>query len=442
MAGQLCAVWNDINGDVRIFLDIGANPIKQVTLALMSETFELTLTGNAYGGESFGRDADGRMVFVPFTLPGEVVRVRPMETHKRWARALPEKWIESSDQRIEPRCPHFQTCGGCHYQHIPYALQLAMKTGIVRDQLERIGGFEDPPIQSTIPSPNPWNYRNNMRFHITEDGYLGFVTFDGQRVFHVKECHLPEQELTGLWAHLDLDPTEIIEEISLRSGGEGEQMVILHGTDAPDIDISIESPSSVVWTSPRGDFILAGQDYFYFDINRHQFRVSALSFFQVNTKMIPELVHHVTALLSIQPGQTIFDLYAGVGLFSAALAESGAHVVAVEESPHACRDFGFNLEQFTHIDLYEGSVGMALPQIKPQPDAVLIDPPRAGLSRQALDSLLERSSSHIVYVSCDPATLSRDGKRLRAGGYSLESLTPIDLFPQTFHIETISLWTR
>ena len=411
-------------------------------LAHMSKIFELTLTGNAYGGESFGRDIDGRMVFVPFTIPGEVVRVRTVESHKRWARALPEKWVEPSDQRIEPRCPHFRTCGGCHYQHIPYALQLEIKAEIVRDQLVRIGGFEDPPMRSPIPSLNAWNYRNNLRFHLTEDGNPGFVTFDGQRVFHVEECHLPEQELNDLWAQLDLDPSTTLEGISLRSGGEGEQMVILHGTDAPDGEIAIESPTSVVWTSSRGVFILAGQDHFYFDLNRHQFRVSALSFFQVNTKMIPELVQQATELLSIEPGQTIYDLYAGVGLFSASIAESGVHVVAVEESPHACRDFSLNLDRFSHIDLYEGGVGIALPQIKPQPDAVLIDPPRAGLSRAALDSLLDRSSSRIVYVSCDPATLSRDGKRLKAGGYSLESVTPVDLFPQTFHIETISLWTR
>ncbi len=409
--------------------------------ALMSETIELTLTGNAYGGESFGRDVDGRMVFVPFTIPGEVVRVRPIEEHKHWARGLPEEWVETSDQRIEPRCPHFRTCGGCHYQHIPYALQLEIKADVVRDQLVRIGGFEDPPVRSPIASPEPWNYRNNMRFHLTKDGDLGFVTFDKQRVFQVKECHLPEQELTDLWAQFDLDPTRAMENISLRSGGEGEQMVIIHGTDAPDLEISIGSPTSVVWTSPHGDFVLAGQDHLYFDLNRHQFRVSALSFFQVNSKIIPELVQQATTLLSIQPGQTVFDLYAGVGLFSAAIAEADAHVVAVEESPHACRDFSLNLDHFTHIDLYEGAVGIALPQIKPQPDAVLIDPPRAGLSRAALDALLERSPSRIVYVSCDPATLSRDGKRLRAGGYSLESITPIDLFPQTFHIETISLWT-
>ena len=408
----------------------------------MTEILELTLTGNAYGGESFGRDVDGRMVFVPFTLPGEVVRVRLVDSHKRWARALPEKWIEASDLRIEPRCPHFQTCGGCHYQHMPYALQLEIKAEIVRDQLKRIGGFEDPPLQKPIPSPKPWNYRNNMRFHLTEDGKLGFVTFDGQRVFRVEECHLPEQELIDLWTQLDLTPTKTIEEISVRSGGEGEQMVILHGSDAPDLEISIESPSSVVWTSPSGDFILAGQDHLYFNLSKYQFRVSALAFFQVNTEIIPELVQLATTLLSIQPGQTVFDLFAGVGLFSAAIAESGAHVVAVEESPHACRDFSFNLDRFTHIELYEGDVGLALPQIKPQADAVLIDPPRSGLSRTALDSLLEQSSSRIVYVSCDPATLSRDGKRLRAGGYSLESITPIDLFPQTFHIETISLWTR
>jgi len=408
----------------------------------MSEFLELTLTGNAYGGESFGRDADGRMVFVPFTIPGEVVSVRPVETRKRWARAMPEAWIKRADQRIEPRCPHFQVCGGCHYQHIPYALQLEIKADIVRDQFVRIGGFEDPPIQASIPSPDPWNYRNNMRFHLTDDGELGLITFDGQRVFRIEECHLPKQDLIDLWEQLDFGPTSAIEEISLRSGGEGEQMVVIHGKDVPDIDISIESSTSLVWTSPRGDFILAGDDYFEFNLKPHPFRVSALSFFQVNTKIIPELVQQATALLAIQPGQTVFDLYAGVGLFSSAIAEAGAHVVAVEESPHACRDFVVNLDRFSHIELYEGAVGMALPQALQEPDAILIDPPRAGLSRAALDAVLERSCPRLVYVSCDPATLSRDGKRLMAGGYTLESVTPIDIFPQTFHIETISVWTR
>lgn len=408
----------------------------------MSEFLELTLTGNAYGGESFGRDADGRMVFVPFTIPGEVVSVRPVETRKRWARAMPEAWIKRADQRIEPRCPHFQVCGGCHYQHIPYALQLEIKADIVRDQFVRIGGFEDPPIQASIPSPDPWNYRNNMRFHLTDDGELGLITFDGQRVFRIEECHLPEQDLSDLWEQLDFGPTSAIEEISLRSGGEGEQMVVIHGKDVPDIDISIESSTSLVWTSPRGDFILAGDDYFEFNLKPHPFRVSALSFFQVNTKIIPELVQQATALLAIQPGQTVFDLYAGVGLFSTAIAEAGAHVVAVEESPHACRDFVVNLDRFSDIELYEGAVGMALPQALQEPDAILIDPPRAGLSRAALDAVLERSCPRVVYVSCDPATLSRDGKRLMAGGYTLESVTPIDIFPQTFHIETISVWTR
>ena len=408
----------------------------------MSEFLELTLTGNAYGGESFGRDADGRMVFVPFTIPGEVVSVRPVETRKRWARAMPEAWIKRADQRIEPRCPHFQVCGGCHYQHIPYALQLEIKADIVRDQFVRIGGFEDPPIQASIPSPDPWNYRNNMRFHLTDAGKLGLITFDGQRVFRIEECHLPEQDLSDLWEQLDFGPTSAIEEISLRSGGEGEQMVVIHGKDVPDIDISIESSTSLVWTSPRGDFILAGDDYFEFNLKPHPFRVSALSFFQVNTKIIPELVQQATALLAIQPGQTVFDLYAGVGLFSTAIAEAGAHVVAVEESPHACRDFVVNLDRFSDIELYEGAVGMALPQALQEPDAILIDPPRAGLSRAALDAVLERSCPRVVYVSCDPATLSRDGKRLMAGGYTLESVTPIDIFPQTFHIETISVWTR
>jgi len=154
------------------------------------------------------------------------------------------------------------------------------------------------------------------------------------------------------------------------------------------------------------------------------------------------VVQHVLEALRFQPGETILDLYAGVGLFSAFLAQKGVRVVAVEESPVACADFENNLAEFDHVELYEAPVEVALPAIHTHPSAVIIDPPRVGLSLEAIKQLIKLSSPLLVYVSCDPATLARDGQRLVKAGYQLERCTPIDMFPQTYHIETLSIWRR
>jgi 23S rRNA (uracil1939-C5)-methyltransferase len=404
------------------------------------EEIKLSLTGLAYGGEAFGRDQSGRMIFVPFALPGERARVEVVKTHKRWARARLLEVIEPSPDRIDPRCAHFTLCGGCHYQHMPYAAQLRAKQDIVKDQLARIGGFEDPPVAATVPSPSPWQYRNHMRFSLTPQGKLGFVTAASDRVFAVEECHLPEPPLADIWPRIELESIPGLTHVGLRSGAKDEQLMILHGEGNPEVEVHIELPTSVVWLGPGGAAVLGGEGFLEIEVLGRLFRVSAGSFFQVNTALAGELVLRGLEALEVHAGEVVFDLYAGVGLFSAALAAAGARVVAVEDSQWACADFEVNLDEYDDVALYEASVEQALPAIKEKPAAELVDPPRAGLSREALDLLVESGPQRLVYVSCDPATLARDGKRLAAAGYTLESLTPIDLFPQTYHIETISRW--
>jgi 23S rRNA (uracil1939-C5)-methyltransferase len=219
-------------------------------------------------------------------------------------------------------------------------------------------------------------------------------------------------------------------------------MIMFEGKGAPEMEVIIDLPASIVWLAPGGLLVLAGERSLDFIILDQTFVVSAGSFFQVHTALAEELVKLVIHELHVQPGETIFDLYAGVGLFSAFLAHEGARIVAVEESSRACADFEKNLEAFDDIELYEAPVETALTAIRSRPDAVIIDPPRAGLSREALQHLIDLTPSRLVYVSCDPATLARDGSRLSDAGYQLERCTPIDLFPQTFHIETVSLWQR
>lgn len=403
-------------------------------------TFELKLTGMAYGGEAFGRDDDGRMVFVPFTLPGERVRVRVMDERKRWARAYPEEILEASPLRITPRCRHFSLCGGCHYQHLAYADQLRFKREIVIDQLQRIGGFQDPPVNETIASPDAWNYRNHMRFQRTQDGELGFYDYTGEEVFALEECHLPEGRLNVLWPEIDLEALDSVNQVGLRCGTTEPAMVVLHASGEPDIETQVELPVSMVWDSQEGSYVLAGDDHLMFEISQRQFRVSAGSFFQVNTAMTTELIVLVMDLLDPVAGQKVLDLYAGVGLFSRFLAEKELFVLGMEESPSACADYLSNLEDFETVELWAAPVEEGLPGVELQPDAVILDPPRAGISNQAFDELMRLAPDRIVYVSCDPATLARDGKKMRAAGYELQSTTPFDMFPHTYHIETASLW--
>lgn len=406
------------------------------------QTLDITLTGMAYGGDAFGRDANGRMIFVPFAIPGERIQAEIVETHKRWARARLVKVLKASPERVAPRCRHFTDCGGCHYQHMPYQIQLKSKAEIVRSQLERLGGFEDPPVETIIASQSPWNTRNHLKFSLTPDGRLGFNAPGSNRVVPIDECHLPEPNLASLWPRLDLETIQGLKRITLRTGIEGERMLILHGDDDPDVNVTTDLPASVVWLSPRGMTVLAGEGFLTIDVLDRAFKVSANSFFQVHTALAGEVVQHVLEALRFQPGETILDLYAGVGLFSAFLAQKGVRVVAVEESPVACADFENNLAEFDHVELYEAPVEVALPAIHTHPSAVIIDPPRVGLSLEAIKQLIKLSSPLLVYVSCDPATLARDGQRLVKAGYQLERCTPIDMFPQTYHIETLSIWRR
>ena len=406
------------------------------------QPLELTLTGQAYLGRAFGRDEEGRVIFVPFGMQGERVRVSLVETHKRWALGKLEEVIEPSPSRIQPRCRHYTDCGGCHYQHLPYEHQLQVKRDVVHAQLERLGRIDAPPVLDPVASPTAWHTRNHMQFSLDPNGQLGFLAAGSKRVVPIQECFLPEQELCDLWPQIDLEPVENLNRLTLRTDSQSESLIVFHGQGDPGFDFSTDVAASAVWVSETGLTVLAGEDYLRMQVLDRLFHVSAGAFFQVHTALAADLVQGAIEALAIHPGDIIFDLYAGVGLFSAFIASEGARLIAVEESPWATADFERNLDAFDHVSLYAAPVEMALPSINVQPDAVLLDPPRAGLGAQVVDRLLALAPKRLVYVSCDPSTLARDGGRLREGGYHLEFVQPFDLFPQTFHIETLSLWTR
>ena len=407
----------------------------------MENELDLTLTGMAYGGESLGRDQNGRMVFVPFALPGERVRVRVRDEHKRWARAELVEVLQPAPGRIQARCPHFGQCGGCHYQHLAYSDQLQVKRGIVIEQLERIGGLQSPPVAEMIAAPSAWNYRNQMQFHIGPEGKLGLVHQDGSKVLELRECHLPLPAVDELWHLIRVEEKLDIERVSVRADTQDETMIIFQAQESPSQEVEVLAGTSVAWSTPASWQVLAGEPALEMRVLGEMLRVSPDAFFQVNTALTSELVRQVLQAARIAPGQLAFDLYAGVGLFSLFLAKNGARVMAVESSPAACADFEVNLDPYPDIELYESQVDIALPAISAAPDLVIVDPPRAGLGREVVEMILEKHPARLVYVSCDPATLARDSRLLAGAGMLLEQVLPIDLFPQTYHIETISTWS-
>lgn len=402
------------------------------------DELSLQLTGMAFGGEALGRADDGRLVFVGFALPQERVRVELVDVRPRWARARLLEVLEPSPDRITPRCLHFGVCGGCHYQHAAYDPQLRHKRDIVIDQLRRIGGLAEPPVEEIVPSPDPWRYRNRLRFHLTADNRLAFFDTSQQALFPVEECHLPGAIVSQLWPQLAFETGGGVVDVEVRQDSFERGMVVLHGEGGPDFSLDSDVGASVIWHEADGTLVLAGDPDLTMQVGARAFRVSPGSFFQTNLALTERLVDRLLALLRIEPGQTVYDLYAGVGLFSAFLADHGAIVTGVESSASACADFEVNLEMFGDVSLYESSVEQALPALSETPAAVVVDPPRAGLAVEVVDALVGWQAPQVVYVSCDPATLARDAKRLHAGGYRLQTVIPFDMFPQTYHIETLS----
>lgn len=404
--------------------------------------YEITLTTLVYGGDAMGRLPDGRAVFVPFGLPDERVRLRLVEGKRGFARAELLEVLKPSPERMVPRCKHFSTCGGCHYQNMPYERQIIAKTGILRDQLKRIGKIEDPPVKPMVASPQQWNYRNHMQFHLARDGKIGFVPSNGEGVLPISECHLPELTINAFWPELQFESNTNVERVSLRAGQDGELMLILESEALEAPELEVEADVSVVHTFDGHPLVMAGQDHISATILGKEFRVSATSFFQVNTTMAGKMVEHLLARLAPATSSVLIDVYCGVGLFSRFFASTCRQVIGIESSAAACDDFSFNLDGFNNVDLYEGLAEEVIPHLEVQPHIVLLDPPRAGLEKAVMDGILKLAPRVIAYISCDPSTLARDAARFIHGGYRLVEVTPFDLFPQTYHIESISIFEK
>jgi 23S rRNA (uracil1939-C5)-methyltransferase len=415
-------------------------------------SFTLRPTTIVHGGAALGRH-EGRAIFVPYALPGETVRVETTEDKGHYAFARLVEVLEPSSERVEPPCPYFRPaaaggdpgCGGCQWQHIDYPAQLRFKTEIVADQLARIGKITDPIVHPTLPDRSGWAYRNHAQFHPVPDGGLGFQAAGSNQTVAVDECLVLHPLLSDLYAALDLDLEGLLR-LSLRAGvATGDRMLIFEMEDDLPPSLEIDLPvSCVLLLSDSTHVNLIGHNHIVETVAGHTYRISAPSFFQINTPQAAHLVRLVTEYLGLEGGETVLDAYCGVGLFTTHLAERAGLVVSIEQSPAAVADLLQNTAEGDNadgnVDVFEGPVEAVLADLNTPLDAAVVDPPRSGVDRFALDALVERRPARLVYVSCDPATLARDAQRLVHAGYELVEVQPVDMFPQTYHVESVALF--
>jgi 23S rRNA (uracil1939-C5)-methyltransferase len=377
----------------------------------------ITIEKLVYGGDGLAR-MEGRVVLTPYVLPGEQATVEPQDQ----LRAKLLNIEKSAPERTVPGCPYFGTCGGCHYQHATYEYQLQQKVAILREVMQRVGKFEAPADIPIISGPE-WNYRNRSQFHI-RNARLGYLKPGSHELVPIEKCPISSPMLNECIVALnrmlkDRRFPQFVTEIEVFTNETDTQLNVLQ-TGRP------VARSFFDWAAQEVPGYVSGP------IDYNGFRVSYKSFFQVNRFLADRLVD---AAVGDASGNTALDLYAGVGLFSWTLAAQFKSVTAVESSNAAVADLIHNVPKAGAV---RSSVDEYLATQNEPPDFVLADPPRAGLGKHAVRHLLRLMPRQITIVACDPATLARDLTPLLAGGYRIDGITLVDLFPQTYHMETIA----
>ena len=421
---------------------------------------EITIEKLIYGGEGLAHH-DGSTVFVPFVLPAERVTAAPVEQKKKFIRARVERVLEPSPERSAARCPHFGVCGGCDYQHIPYDSQLKFKSEILRETLRRIGRVEWTGEITAHASP-PWAYRNRAQWKVRplgEDGVggmgIGYFRANSTALCAVEDCAILSPLLLKTLLALragaaaGMLPREL-REIEAFAGGDDSKLLLtatFAGFPARAQELAdklrgiLPEIESLLFHDPtRERMELDGPGYVECEAAGTTYRVGHFSFFQVNRFLAGELARVVAE--DEADGRLAFDLFAGVGLFSVPLAKRFARVIAVESNPAAARDLEANTSGRVArsgrvIEVRAADVEQFLAKLKEKPELVVLDPPRAGLTPGIVKHLARIAPARITYVSCDPPTLARDLAAFAKAGYEISSVHLFDLFPQTFHMETV-----
>ena len=387
-------------------------------MAVVTDRLRLEIDAMANGGDGIAR-RDGKAVFVPGAIPGDVAEVEIVDVKKRFERARLIDIAEPSPQRVAAPCRFFGTCGGCTWQHADYFAQLEWKAATLAGQLRHLGGIDDIDIRPIVAPGEPYHYRNRIDLHV-DRGRPAMVRAGSNELVPIDLCLLADHAIVDLFGRLgDLRG---VGRLALRTGvNTGETIVVLDG----------ELPlSSDDWGVPFG-----GDDIVFHEVVAdHAFQITGTAFFQNNTAGAEELVRLVAAAATIEPGDRVLDAYAGGGLFTATVTGDAGEVVAVESDPLALEDLLVN----TDVEVIEADVADGLAELPADWDVVIVDPPRVGLGPEVTRQLAELRPAVIASVSCDVASFARDAAALMGAGYRLEWVQPIDMFPQTPHIESVA----
>ncbi len=442
---------------------------------------ELAITGVNHRGEGVGR-YNGFTLFVPRSIPGETIRARVTELKKNYAGAELLQVVQASERRVSPGCPVFESCGGSQLQHMDYALQLETKTRQVADAVKRIGKLGEITVHPTLGMAQPWHYRNKAQYQITRVGdkiKMGFYEEETHHVVPVTKCLLLDRQITEvavlteeLLNKYQLEAYDrgtgkgLLRHVVIRKAWHsGNLMVVLVTTSgdfpqqqqlAGEYQDKIPTVVSVVRNindRPQGPVfgretrLLAGQETIIEQIGELEFEISPTSFFQVNPVQMAVLYEKVREYAALTGRETVLDVYCGIGTITLFLADQARRVIGLEIHQQAVVDAAANAELngVDNTEFIAGSAEELLPDLTGQgirADVVVVDPPRKGVDKKALQAIADMAPQRIIYVSCDPASMARDLEVLSHQGYRAVEIQPVDMFPQTSHVESIVLMTN
>jgi 23S rRNA (uracil1939-C5)-methyltransferase len=413
---------------------------------LSREPQEAVIDGFTHGGEGVAR-IEGKAVFVPGALPDERVVLRVVDDRARWARAALVEVVDPSPDRVAPPCPYVPACGGCDLQHARPAAQRALKTRVVREQLERLGGITDPPVADCLAVGPDLGYRTHAQLHAAPDGRLGFHRAGSHDVVPIDRCLVLTDAAQAVRDEVG-DGTGAVE-VAVRAHQRTGTAAAALTPGAGPLELP-EGRADLLLAQPDGRTVaIRGDGMLEEQVAGLTYRFHADAFFQVTTDGAEALVEHVLAAVGDVGGALVWDLYAGVGLLSLPLARAGAEVIAVEGHARAADDARANgaaagleltvLAEPVHAVTRRAVAGDAV--LEP-PEVVVLDPPRTGAGDRVVRNLLHLAPPSIVYVACDVASLARDARALTEGGYQLTSAQPLDLFPMTHHVEVVATFAR
>ncbi|BAM46586.1 23S rRNA (uracil(1939)-C(5))-methyltransferase RlmD [Amphibacillus xylanus] len=447
-----------------------------------NQTIELTFEDITHDGNGVGK-INGYPIFVTNVLPGEKAKVKVIKVKKNFAVGRRLELIEASPDRVEPPCNVFYKCGGCQLQHMSYDMQLKVKQNQVKSALAKFAHITDIPVEPTLGMEDPWRYRNKVQIPVGEkDGKLitGFYRPRSHDIIDEMERCIVTSEVNddlvdivreianelGIPAYNEETHRGVLRHIMVRTGENTGQTMLVIITRTNKIPKQDEFIQRILEKQPnitsimhnvnpdRTNVILGkkikclwGEAYIYDTIGDVKFAISALSFYQINPKQTKVLYDKALEYANLTGGETVIDAYCGIGSISLFLAQKAKKVYGVEIVPQAIQDAKKNakLNDMDNTEFIVGQAEEVMPAWKEnglKPDVIVVDPPRKGCDEALLHAMVEMNPKRIVYVSCNPSTFARDLVILTEGGYKLKKVQPVDMFPQTSHVECVALMSR